>query len=54
MKRFTVYLTKEIVTDIEAESQDDAIEKAQEYDANGWDGLWLHAEPQIVAIEEAA
>ena len=53
MKKYTMHLVKEIVTHVEAESRDEAVAIAREFDANGWDGLWLHAEPQITVIEES-
>jgi uncharacterized protein YabN with tetrapyrrole methylase and pyrophosphatase domain len=53
MKKYTMHLVKEIVTHVEAESRDEAVAIAREFDANGWDGLWLYAEPQISVIEES-
>lgn len=50
--RYTLQLTKVIVANIEATSDEEAIELAQDYDSNGWDGLWLHATPEIQILDK--
>lgn len=51
MPKYTVQLTKVIVSHVEASCEDEAIELAQDYDCGGWDGMWTHAEPEIQIIE---
>lgn len=48
--KYTMQLTKVIVADVEADSEEEAVALAEDYDCNGWDGLWLHATPEIQII----
>lgn len=44
---YFVTVQKTIDVRVEAESEQEAEELAREYESNGWDGLWLHARPDV-------
>ena len=44
---YSITVTKTIECQIEADSPEEAQELAEDYESNGWDGLWLHATPDI-------
>ena len=48
--RYTVEVTKTIVAHVDADTEEQALELAEDYDTNGWDGLWYHATPGITII----
>jgi hypothetical protein len=50
MKTYAVQLTKIIVTHVEAESEEAAIERCQTKD--GFDDSWYYAEPEVKVLGE--
>ena len=52
MKTYTIKLQKTIVVSLEAQTRQEAVERAID-DDDGFDGAWDRAEPTVEVLEES-